>query len=59
MRETELKHFVKQIREFFKSFEGLDFQDLSTAHIQKLTDAHGLSVPELLSEYTKKVKNLK
>ena len=57
MRETELKHFVKQIRKFFKSFERLDFHDLSTAHIQELVDAHGLSVANLLSKYTRKVKN--
>ena len=58
MRENELRRFVKQVRDFFKSFEGLAFQDLSTAHIQQLVDAHGLSIPKLLSEYTKKVKNL-
>ena len=57
MRETELKRFVKQIRQFFKSFEGLDFQDLSIAHIQNLVDTQGLSVAKLLSKYTKKVKN--
>lgn len=59
MRETELKRFVKRIREFFKSFESLNFKDLSTTHIQKLVDAHGLSVDKLLSEYSKKLKNLK
>jgi replicative superfamily II helicase len=59
MGETELKRLVKRIQEFFKSFEGLNFQDLSTAHIQKLVDTHGLSIPKLLSGYTKKVKNLK
>lgn len=59
MGETELKRLVKRIREFFKSFEGLNFQDLSTGHVQKLVDTHGLSIPKLLSGYTKKVKNLK
>ena len=59
MRDAESRRFVKQVREFFKSFEGLRFEDLSTAHIQKLVDAHSLSVPKLLSAYTKKVKNLK
>jgi replicative superfamily II helicase len=59
MREGELKRFVKRIREFFKSFEGLDFKDLSTGHIQKLVDAHELSVSKLLTEYTKKLKNLR
>ena len=59
MRDTELRRFVKRIREFFKSFESLNFKDLSAAHIQKLVDAHGLSVDKLLVEYTKKLKNLR
>ncbi len=59
MRESELKRFVTHIREFFKSFESLHFKDLSAGHIQKLVDAHGLSVPVLLSDYSKKLKNLK
>ena len=59
MREGELKHFVKSAREFFKSFESLNFKDLSTAHIQKMVNAHKLAVPELLSLYTKKLYNLK
>jgi len=59
MRENELKHLVKAIREFFKSFESVNFKDLSTAHIQKLVDGHGLSVEKLLAEYTKKLRNLK
>jgi replicative superfamily II helicase len=58
MRESELKRLVKSIREFFKSFESLNFKDLSTAHIQKLVDGHGLSVEKLLAEYTKKLRNL-
>ena len=31
---------MKSAREFFKSFESLNFNDLSVAHIQKLVDAH-------------------
>lgn len=58
-RESELKRLVKRIQEFFKSFESLNFKDLSTAHIQKLVDVHGLSVEKLLVEYMKKLKNLK
>jgi hypothetical protein len=50
---------VKSVREFFKAFEGLNFKDLSVAHTQKLVDAHGLSVASLLTDYSKKVKNLK
>jgi replicative superfamily II helicase len=59
MRESELKRFVKSVREFFKSFEALNFKDLSTAQIQKMIDAHNLAVPELLSRYSKKLRNLK
>ena len=54
-----MKRFVTHIRDFFKSFESLHFKDLSAGHIQKLMDAHGLSVPALLSDYSKKLKNLK
>jgi hypothetical protein len=59
MRATELKRFVKKVRDFFKSLESLNFKDLSTAHLQKLVDAHSLSVEKLLCDYTKKIKNLK
>jgi replicative superfamily II helicase len=58
MRESELRRFGKNIRGFFKSFESLDFADLSAAHIQKLVDAHDLSVPKLLTDYSKKLKHL-
>lgn len=57
MREKELKSFVKRIRDFFKSLESLNFQNLSTTHIQKLIDAHKLSVPSLLTEYTNGLRN--
>jgi replicative superfamily II helicase len=59
MREAELKKFVKSAKEFFKSFESLNFKDLSTAHIQKMVNAHKLAVPDLLNLYTKKLHNLK
>ena len=59
MREAELKKLVKSTREFFKSFESLNFKDLSTTHIQKMIDAHNLGVPELLTHYSKKLRNLK
>jgi replicative superfamily II helicase len=59
MREAELKRFVKSVREFFKSFEAMNFKDLSAAQIQKMIDAHNLSVPELLTRYSKKLRNRK
>ncbi len=57
MSEYELKSFLKSIREFFKSFESVNFRDLSCSHIQKLLDSHKLTVNDLLNEYTKKPKN--
>lgn len=59
MRESELKQFVKRIQEFFKSFESLNFSDLSVTHVQQLVNSHKLSVADLLGSYTKKLKNLK
>ena len=59
MREAELKQLVKRLREFFKSFESINFKDLSATHIQTLVDLHGLSVRSLLADYSKKMKKLK
>lgn len=59
MRVAELHKFVKSAREFFKSFESLNFKDLSIAHIQRMVDAHNLAVPNLLNLYSKKLRNLK
>ena len=59
VREAELRKLVKSVREFFKSFESLNFKDLSTYHIQKLIDSHHLAVPELIILYSKKLRDLK
>lgn len=59
MRDSELRKFVKSAREFFKAFESLNYKDLSTSHIQKMLAAHNLTVPELLTRYSKKLRNLK
>lgn len=59
MRESELKKFIKAVREFFKGFENRDFKDLSDRHIQQLIDAHGLSASAVTTAYSKKLKNLK
>jgi hypothetical protein len=59
MREAELRRLVKQLREFFKSFEAFNFKDMSATKIQQLIDAHGLSISSLLTQTTKKLKNLK
>ena len=54
MREAELRQFVKSIREFFKSFESMNFRDLSIRQIHQLIIIHKLSIPDLLSVYSKK-----
>ena len=59
VREWDLKNLVKATREFFKSFENQNLEDLTATHIQKLLDAHGLSVPDLLSKYSRKLKDMK
>jgi replicative superfamily II helicase len=59
MRESELKKFVKAVREFFKGFENRDFKDLSDRYIQQLIDTHGLSASAVTTDYSKKLKNLK
>jgi hypothetical protein len=57
IREKEMKSVVKAAREFFKSFENLNFRDLSTPHIKKILDAHHLSVKDFISGYSKGLKN--
>lgn len=59
VRESDLKKLVKATREFFKSFESQNLDDLTTTHIQKVLDAHQLSVPHVLSKYSRKLKDMK
>jgi hypothetical protein len=59
VRESELRKLVKSVRQFFKEFESVDFKDLSTTHVQKLVDLHRLTVTNLTSDYSKKLRNLK
>lgn len=59
VRESDLKRLVKASREFFKSFESQNLKDLSEAHIQTLLDSHHLSVSNLLSKYSRKLKDIK
>jgi hypothetical protein len=56
---SELRKLEKACREFFKAFEGQDFADLSAKHIQKMIDAHHLSVHDLLTRYSRKLKDMK
>ena len=56
VREAELRKLVKAVQAFFKSFESLNFKDLSATHTQALIDSHGLTVHELLSNYSAKIR---
>jgi replicative superfamily II helicase len=56
---ADLRKLERACREFFKGFEGQNFADLSPQHIQKMTDAHHLSVDELLTHYSRKLKDVK
>jgi len=55
----ELRKLEKACREFFKAFEAQNFADLSAQHIQKMVNAHGLSVDDLLTRYSRKLKDVK
>jgi hypothetical protein len=59
VRESELKKLAKAVRELFKEFESVNFKDISTSHLQRLIDAHHLSVNDLTTIYSKKLRNLK
>jgi replicative superfamily II helicase len=59
MGVSELSKLEKASRAFFKTFEGQNFADLSTQHIQKMVDAHHLSVDDLLTHYSRKLKDVK
>ncbi len=55
VRVHELRKLVESTRAFFRSFQPMDFQDLSATYIQRQVDVHGLSVKDLLSNYSKKL----
>ena len=56
VRESELRKLVRAVQAFFRSFELLDFRDLSTAHTQSLINSHGLTVQHLLSNYSTRIR---
>jgi replicative superfamily II helicase len=59
VRESELKKLAKATREFFKSFENQNFDDLTATHIQSVLDAHKLSVQDILVHYCRLLKDMK
>jgi replicative superfamily II helicase len=56
---SDLRRLEKACREFFKAFEGQNFADLSPQHIQQMVDAHHLSVDELLTRYSRRLRDVK
>ncbi len=59
MRHAELKHFVKRISLFFKSFETQNFLSLSVPYVQELAERHSLGSSSLLNDILKPVRNLR
>lgn len=59
VREADLKRLVKAVRGFFKGFEAQNLKDLSEPYIQKLLNAHEISVADLLSKYSRRLKDMK
>ena len=54
-----LRKLEKACREFFKAFEGQNFADLSAQHIQNMIGAHHVSVDNLMTLYSQKLKDVK
>jgi len=56
---SDLSKLEKACREFFKAFAGQNFADLSAHHIQQMVNVHHLSVDDLLTHYSRKLKDEK
>lgn len=59
VREADLKRLVKAVRGFFKGFEGQNLKDLSEPYIQKLLNLHEIAAVDLLSKYSRRLKDVK
>ncbi len=57
--EQDLSRLVRACRNFFKSLEGQNFSDLSVAYLDGLIKLHKLDVNNIISEYSRKLKDLK
>lgn len=58
VRTAELSELTTAVSAFFKSFEGVNFADLSPGHVQSLLDSHKLTVSHFLDRFGKKIKPL-
>jgi hypothetical protein len=54
MRKKELTKLTRNVKAFFSEFKTIDFKSISEAKIQELVNAHGLSVEEILNQYSEK-----
>jgi replicative superfamily II helicase len=59
MREADLNRLVRAVQHFFKSFESRNLNDLSDADIQSLINSNKLQVADIVSAYSRKLKDLK
>ncbi|MGY2733859.1 helicase C-terminal domain-containing protein [Sphingomonas sp. UYP23] len=57
--EQDLARFVRTCRAFFKSLEGQNFADLSPAYLDGLIKSHKLTVDDIISEYSRKLKDMR
>lgn len=59
LREKPLNKLKKKLSEFFKSFEGQDFKDLSLDFIKQKIAAYKLSPEDIVADYSAAIKDLK
>ena len=59
VRQADLRRLVRSASNFFKSFESQNLNDLSESHIQKLINSHGISIPDIMSKYSRLLKDVK
>ena len=57
--EQDLNRFVRACRSLFKSLEGQNFSDLSPTYLDGLIKLHKLSVNDIVTLYSRKLKDLK
>ncbi len=56
MRPKELGRLVRSVKNFFKEFKSLDFQNLDPRNIQELLNSHALAIDDLVKIYSKNIK---
>lgn len=59
VREADLRNLVKAVQGFFKEFEAQNLKDLSVANIQDLLNVHKISVADVISQYSRPLKDMR